>query len=228
MSFLNPWFLIGAAAIAGPILFHLIRRIARERMTFSSLMFLKPTPPKVTRRRKLEHLWLLLLRCLCLLLLAAGFARPFYLNNNAMPVSPDVGRQLIVLVDTSASMRREGLWGKLLRCCWKISGKTSPADQVAVLTFDRRPQTLVNFGEWISWGVDQRATLAEQRLAALSPGWMGTQLGLALTTAAEKFREDSANGKPTSAAANSVLILICRKARNWTACRDMTGRRALR
>ena len=51
MSFLNPWFLLGAAAIAGPVLFHLIRRIARERMTFSSLMFLKSTPPKVTRRR---------------------------------------------------------------------------------------------------------------------------------------------------------------------------------
>lgn len=205
MSFLNPWFLIGAAAIAGPILFHLIRRIARERMTFSSLMFLKPTPPKVTRRRKLEHLWLLLLRCLCLLLLAAGFARPFYLNNNAMPVSPDEGRQLIVLVDTSASMRREGLWKKASALAGKYLEKTSPADQVAVLTFDRQPQTLVNFGEWISWGLDQRATLAKQRLAAISPGWMGTQLGLALTTAAEKFREDSANGKPVS---RRELVLI--------------------
>ena len=152
MSFLTPWFLIGAAAIAGPILFHLIRRIARERMTFSSLMFLNPTPPKVTRRRKLEHLWLLLLRCLCLLLLAAGFARPFFSNNNATPVSPDEGRQLIVLVDTSASMRREGLWNKASALAGKYLEKTSPADQVAVLTFDRQPQTLVNFGEWISWG----------------------------------------------------------------------------
>jgi Mg-chelatase subunit ChlD len=205
MSFLNPWFLIGAAAIGGPILFHLIRRIARERMTFSSLMFLKPTPPKVTRRRKLENIWLLLLRCLCLLLLAAGFARPFFSKNNAMSVSPDEGRQLVLLVDTSASMRRDGVWDKARALAEKYLAQTTPADQVAVLTFDRQPQTLVNFGEWISWGVDQRATLAKQRLAAISPGWMGTQLGLALTTAAEKFREDSANGKPVS---RHELVLI--------------------
>ena len=66
MNFLAPWFLLGGLAIAGPILFHLIRRAARERMPFSSLMFLRPTAPRVTRRRKLEHFWLLLLRCLAL------------------------------------------------------------------------------------------------------------------------------------------------------------------
>jgi hypothetical protein len=205
MNFLTPWFLLGAAAIAGPILFHLIRRIARERMTFSSLMFLKPTPPRVTRHRKLEHLWLLLLRCLCLLLLAAGFARPFFSKNNAMPVAPDEERQLVLLVDTSASMKREGVWDKARSLAEKYLAQTTPADQVAVLTFDRRPQTVVNFTEWVSWGVDQRASLARQRLAAISPGWMGTQLGLALTSAAEKFREDSANGKPVS---HRELVLI--------------------
>ena len=59
-------------------------------MTFSSLMFLRPTPPRVTRRRKLEHLFLLLLRCLCLLLLATGFARPFFSNNSALPAAGGV------------------------------------------------------------------------------------------------------------------------------------------
>ena len=194
MSFLTPWFLLGAAAIAGPILFHLIRQSVRERMTFSSLMFLRPTAQRVTRRRKLEHLFLLLLRCLCLVLLAAGFARPFISKNNSLPAAATEGRQLVLLVDSSASMKREGLWEKASAAAQRYLEKTSPGDQVAVMTFDRQPQTLVNFGEWMSWGVDQRATLAKQRLAAISPGWMGTQLGLALTTAAEKFREDSANG----------------------------------
>jgi hypothetical protein len=64
MNFLTPWFLWGALAVAGPVLFHLIRRAARERMPFSSLMFLAPTPPRTVRRRKLEHLLLLLLRWL--------------------------------------------------------------------------------------------------------------------------------------------------------------------
>ncbi len=51
MSFLAPLFLLGALAVAAPILFHLIRRSVRDRAPFSSLMFLSPTPPKTTRRR---------------------------------------------------------------------------------------------------------------------------------------------------------------------------------
>src|SRR5439155_14101171 len=82
MSFLAPWFLLGALAIAGPIVFHMIRQSARERMPFSSVMFLRPIPPRVKRHPKLEHLLLLLLRCLVLVLLATGFARPFFAKQN--------------------------------------------------------------------------------------------------------------------------------------------------
>jgi hypothetical protein len=205
MSFLTPLFLLGALAVAGPILFHLIRRAVKERMPFSSIMFLSPTPPRVTRRRKLEHLWLLFLRCLCLLLLATGFARPFFANNNVIPTAAAEERQLILLVDTSASMRREGVWDQARTNAESILRKTTPGDQVAVLAFDRQPRTLVSFAEWSSWAVDQRAALAQQRLAAISPGWMGTHLGLALTSAAELFREDSENGKP---ARRRELVLI--------------------
>ena len=49
MSFLAPLFLFGALAVAAPILFHLIRRTSREKIPFSSLMFLQPTPPRLTR-----------------------------------------------------------------------------------------------------------------------------------------------------------------------------------
>ena len=205
MSFLTPWFLLGAAAIAGPIVFHLIRQSVRERMTFSSLMFLRPTTQQITRRRKFEHLFLLLLRCLCLLLLATGFARPFFPNKNLLPPSATEGRQVVLLVDTSASMRREGLWENASALAGQYLQKTLPGDQVAVLTFDRQPRTLVSFAEWSSWAVDQRAALARQRLTATAPGWMGAQLGLALTTAAEKFMDDSANEKPAS---QRELVLI--------------------
>lgn len=77
MNFLTPLFLIGGLAIAGPIIFHLIKRTTRERTLFSSLMFLLPTPPRLSKRSRLEHLLLLLLRCLALGLLALGFSRPF-------------------------------------------------------------------------------------------------------------------------------------------------------
>ena len=96
--------------MAGPVIFHLIRRSARERIPFSSLLFLRPTPPRATRRRKLEHIALLLLRCLGVLLLATGFARPFLPKSDTSPPPGEEGRQVVVLLETSASMRREGLW----------------------------------------------------------------------------------------------------------------------
>jgi len=195
MNFLAPWFLLGGLAIAGPIVFHLIRRAARERMPFSSLMFLRPAAPKVTKRSKLEHFWLLLLRCLALLLLATGFARPFLVKDVTLPTAASEVRQIVLLVDTSASMRREGVWNKARSVAESYLDKANPADQVAVMTFDRQPRTLVSFAEWSSWAVDQRAGFARQRLAAVNPGWMGTQLGLALTSAAEQMMNDSVTDK---------------------------------
>ena len=85
MSFLAPLFLFGALAVALPIVVHLIRRTSKEKMTFSSLMFLQPAPPRVTRRNRLENIFLLLLRCLVLGLLSLGFARPFFQK----PMVPD-------------------------------------------------------------------------------------------------------------------------------------------
>src|SRR5262249_55734640 len=100
---------------------------------------------------------------------------------------------VVLLIDTSASMRREGLWNKARSVAESYLDKASPADQFAVMTFDRQPKTLVSFAEWSAWAVDQRAGLARQRLAVVNPGWMGTQLGLGLTTAAEQMMNDSAN-----------------------------------
>jgi len=205
MNFLAPWFLLGALAIAGPILFHLIRRAVRERVPFSSLMFLRPTPPRVTRRRKLEHLWLLLLRCLALGLLATAFARPFISRDIALPAAPSEARQVVLLVDTSASMRRGGLWEKARAQAESYLKRATPADRFAIMTFDRQPRTLVSFADWTSWSADQRGGLARQRLAAAQPGWMSTQLGLALTSAAEQMMSDSSSAIP---AARREVVLI--------------------
>src|SRR5580704_17540473 len=129
MSFLAPLFLIGTLAVALPLVFHLVRRSSKEQMPFSSLMFLKPAPPRVTKRSRLEHILLLLLRCLVLCLLALSFARPFFQQPVAASPSPDTGRKLIVLVDTSASMRREGLWAAAVAKAGEALRDTTPGEQ---------------------------------------------------------------------------------------------------
>src|SRR3990172_8871926 len=115
MSFLAPLFLLGGLAVALPVVFHLVRRSSREKMAFSSLMFLKPTPPRMTRRNRLEHIFLLLLRCLAICILALGFARPFFQKPMAATPNNTAGAQVVLLVDTSASMKREGVWADAMK-----------------------------------------------------------------------------------------------------------------
>ena len=56
MSFLTPLYVLGLSAVVAPIVFHLIRRSPRGEVPFSSLMFLSPTPPRLTRRSRLDQL----------------------------------------------------------------------------------------------------------------------------------------------------------------------------
>src|SRR3954462_9463446 len=112
MSFLTPLFLLGALAVAFPVGFPLIRRTPRERVSFSSLMFLEASPPRITKRSRLEHILLLLLRCAVLCLLALAFARPFFPKPMPPSKSENQSSRVAILVDTSASMRREDLWNQ--------------------------------------------------------------------------------------------------------------------
>ena len=114
MSFLYPLLLAGVAAVAAPILLHLIRRHTRDRVTFSSLMFLHTTMPRFQSRSRLEHIPLLILRCLIVCLLAFAFARPFLIRP-AAPSTVHPGERVVLLIDTSASMRREGVWARTIQ-----------------------------------------------------------------------------------------------------------------
>lgn len=185
MSFLAPLFLLGALSIAAPFVFHLIRRTTRERTPFGSLMFLQPSPPRLTRRSRLEHLLLLALRCLALGLLAFAFARPFFRETVVEEGAAGQPARTVVLVDASASMRRAGLWAEARDRAERVLDTAGPADRVAVLTFARGTSTVVGFDEWSAAEPSARGALGRERLAAAAPGWEGTQLGGALATAAE-------------------------------------------
>lgn len=203
MSFLAPFFLIGGLAIAGPVIFHLIRQTTRERKLFSSLMFLEPSPPRLTRRSRLEHLFLLFLRCAALVLLAFGFARPFLKHAVANP-NAAAGRRVVLLVDTSASMRRQGLWPDAQNRVAKFLEDVSPLDQVALMAFDRTPRMLLSFDQWSSAQTGERVASALGRLKAEAPGWGGTHLGRALIAAAETLADEP--GKPHAGPRQIVLF----------------------
>ena len=206
MSFLAPLFLFGALAVALPVIFHLIRRTSREKTLFSSLMFLMPTPPRVTRRSRLENIFLLILRCLVLCLLALGFSRP--LIQKALPPDPKAGlaKKVIVLLDVSASMRRGDLWPQARAKTADILQHASPVDQAALFTFDRQVSRMITFEQWSNMGQNERTAFASKRLAELNPGWSATHLGNALVSAAEALEENQ--GPQTAKVGLRQIILI--------------------
>ena len=99
MSLLTPLYIAGLLAVSLPLLFHLIRRTPRGRMPFSSLMFLAPSPPRLTRKSRLDDLLLLLLRGLALAILALAFARPFLRSATNLDLDGTGGRRVAILVD---------------------------------------------------------------------------------------------------------------------------------
>jgi len=208
MSFLAPLFLLGGAAIAAPILFHLIRRTSKEKQPFSSLMFLQPSPPRVTKRSRLENLLLLLLRCAVLALLALGFARPFIPKPVEVSNDPNAGRKIVVMVDASASMKREGIWGQARERVGDVLAGVGRADRVALYVFDRTVRRLVSFEQWSQRSEGQRISLAEEQLAGVSPSWAGTRLGNALISAVEALEEaDSEDSAAQWGGAREIVLV---------------------
>src|SRR5262249_43772061 len=70
-------FLAAPAAVAVPILIHLLLRPRAQRVNIGSLRFLKLVLRDSTRRRKVRRWLLLALRVLAVALLALLFARPY-------------------------------------------------------------------------------------------------------------------------------------------------------
>src|SRR5437764_7957625 len=109
MNFLAPAFLAGLAAIAVPVIIHLIHRERRVVVEFPSLMFLQRIPYRSVRRQKIRHLLLLILRCLAIALLVAAFARPFFDRRHSIAGATGA-REVVVLLDRSASMGYGRRW----------------------------------------------------------------------------------------------------------------------
>lgn len=184
MSLLAPLYLAGALAIGLPILFHMIRRRPRGEVKFSSLMFLRPTPPRLTRRSRLDNWPLLLIRALALLLLAAAFTRP-YLRRSAKADVELPTRRIVIAVDTSASMRRTGLWDQAKSKVDDVLADLRPDDEIALVAFDNEPTTLLRFDQTDRLDPAQIRSSVNKLLAETSPSWAATDLGRAISYAAD-------------------------------------------
>ncbi|WP_437193475.1 BatA domain-containing protein [Planctomicrobium sp. SH527] len=203
MSFLAPLYLLAALAIGLPIAFHMIRRSPKGRHVFSSVMFLSPDPPRVTKRSRIEDWLLLLLRSAAILLLALAFARPFLRSHDTLAASVQGGRQIILLIDRSASLQREKCWDEVQAEAQKVIRRLRHDDTFSMVAFDATSQQLITFAEWDELPVEARMELALTKLKAIHPGWASTDLGSALVMASQRLNEGRDQGSQ-----NKELILI--------------------
>jgi Aerotolerance regulator N-terminal/von Willebrand factor type A domain len=205
MGMLAPLYLAGLAALSLPLIFHLVRRTPRGRQEFSSLMFLTPSPPRLTRRSRLDQILLLLMRLAALSLLAFAFARPFLREAATLALEDLPTRRVAIAVDTSASMRRGDLWQQAVRQVEKEISDLGPHDEVALFTFDDRLQTEVGFNSVEAGSSASQADVVRQSLKKLRPGWGATDLGTALTAIASEL---AAANDVKQLAAEPQIILI--------------------
>lgn len=97
-------FLLGVAAIASPIIIHLLNKRKFKRIDWAAMDFLLEADKKNRRRVRLENLLLLLLRCLACILIGLLLARPFKSLGLTAGMFEAEEFERIVLLDDSLSM----------------------------------------------------------------------------------------------------------------------------
>ena len=209
MGFLAMAFAAGALAIGFPIVFHLIRRTPRGKQEFSSLMFLSASPPTLTRRSRLDHLLLLLLRAAIICLLVLAFMRPFFRENINMLRAGIPARRIAIVMDTSASMRSGNLWTQAVEEAEQLLRDLEPLDDIALYTFDSQLRSIIPFEPAATALTrvkqNDKVELIRAELAGSGPTWQRTDLAQVLIGVAEEL-ENLSVGEELAAASQIVLV----------------------
>ncbi|GIW99688.1 MAG: inter-alpha-trypsin inhibitor heavy chain H2 [precursor] [Pirellulaceae bacterium] len=205
MGLLAPLYALATLAVVGPIVFHLIRRQPQGQAEFSSLMFLQPSPPRLTRRSRVEHWLLLMLRVLALVLIALAFARPYLREQDFAAISA-AGERVVVLVDTSASMRRPGVWEQAQREVDQLLASCGAHDYVGLYAIDSRLRPIVPWDTVPTWTPSAMQQAVRAEFDQITPSWHGTHLADGLMAVADLLAIPSDKEGPATTDARIVLI----------------------
>jgi hypothetical protein len=136
MGFLAPAFFAGLAALAVPVLIHLIQRERKDAVVFPSLMFIRQVPYKSTRRRRIRNWALFLVRCFAILLMIAAFTRPFFKRDLAASGPLANAREVVLLIDRSYSMGYGDRFERALEAARSAIASIGPEERATVVFFD--------------------------------------------------------------------------------------------
>ena len=133
---IHPLLLWGTAAVAVPVLIHLLLRQRPRPRAWAAMRWLQAAMQRAQRRYKLTNLVLLLLRCLIILLVALAVARPSLAGLGS-------GGDLVLIVDCTASMgERSADPGPLASATARLAKAVLPG-RVTVIAVSDRPRLVV-------------------------------------------------------------------------------------
>ena len=176
-----------AAAVAVPVLIHLLLRRRRKPVEWAAMDLLREAIRRTERRRRVERLLLLAVRCL--LVACAGFAIAEPLLGAPQAATALRARTLVAVIDDSAaSAERIGDGTALARSVAAARAaieSLSPSDRVAVVT----TTAFASAGD-LAASLDHRASL--ERLRSLSTRPVAGDMRGALAAAGSILASDSA------------------------------------
>lgn len=207
MSFLAPLFFVGLAALAVPVLVHLIQRERKRVVEFPSLMFVQKIPYQSVRRRRIRHWFLLLMRAAAMALLIAAFARPFFEGGAAASIAASaVSREVVILLDQSASMGYGDHWQRARDAASGVIRSLGASDKATLVLFARNAEENIR-------ATADRGRL-EAALNAAKPTSGATRYGPALKLA------ESILARSTLQRKEAVLISDFQRS-GWTGSEDV-------
>lgn len=184
MSFLAPLFAIGLATLAIPILVHLVHKERKETTPFPSLMFLLRTPYQHSRRQRIRDWLLFLTRAMVFLLVVGAFARPvFERDAAAAPTAAGGGREVVVLLDRSFSMRVGDRWSRAQAAARQALDGLGAGDKGTVVLFADQARVVSED--------DGGRTVLRAAVDSSSPGDAATRYAPALTLARRVLQASS-------------------------------------
>src|SRR5262245_23091044 len=185
MGFVQASMLAALAAVALPIIAHLIFRRRSRPVDLGTLRFLKLAVRRDTRRRRLKRWILLALRAGCVVLLALLFARPY----RAEAIGGGDTGLTVVLIDRSASMDRkrdgERLVDRAVREVRSIVTRIPTRTRVEVAWFDSKVEPVKSSD-------DGRVSLSDLKPPETLTG--GTDFAAALTWAGSRCEAARGSG----------------------------------
>lgn len=212
--FLHPALLGGLAAVAIPILIHLLLKTRRKRLRFSTLLFFRRPDEQAKRRRKVRHWLLLMARMLLVTLLVLGFARPYLPNRKAAP-SNQPRRHVVLVMDRSASMSavdREGRrWDRAKAAALNALASLRSQDRAALVTSSTRAETVL--------GLSAPEDIVRS-LNDLKPGQGAAELGESLQLAGKILSNAGSGSTNTIYVVSDLQRNSCRNLGSYPMAQD--------